>query len=141
MEQLNGDLEFHNKNVLYAYRLSDGEELWSDTISHYTRWGWNKVQYLPETGNYLVWADQLMLIDPQTGVVKRMNVNTGRYGVPVGLSKKDHSTNHNLMPTTPSLLMSTAATGQVSSRISPSRIISSTSLTVRTSTAWITTLT
>ena len=91
----NGDLEFHNKNILYAYRLSDGSELWSDTISHYTRWGWNKVQYLPETGNYLVWADQLMLIDPQTGVVKRMTVNTGRYGVPVGLSKKDHSTNHN----------------------------------------------
>lgn len=90
----NGDVEFHQKNILYAYRLTDGAELWQDTISHYTRWGWNNVMYLPESGNYLVWADELMLIDPQGGVLKRMTVNTGRYGVPVGVSKKDHSTNH-----------------------------------------------
>ena len=50
----NGDVEFHQKNILYAYRLTDGAELWQDTISHYTRWGWNNVMYLPESGNYLV---------------------------------------------------------------------------------------
>ena len=80
---------------MYAYRLSDGKELWQDTITHYTRWGWNNVMYLPESGNYLVWTDQLMLIDPQGGVVRRVNVNTGRYGVPVGVSRKDHSIDHN----------------------------------------------
>lgn len=91
----NNDIEFHAQNILYAYRLSDGHTLWSDTISHYTRWGWNQVKYIPETGNYLVWADKLYIIDPQTGVKKSMTLNTGRYGVPIGLSKKDHSTNHN----------------------------------------------
>lgn len=89
-----GDVSFHSKNVMYAYRLSDGKELWQDTITHYTRWGWNNVMYLPEIGYYLVWTDQLMLIDPQGGVVKRVTVNTGRYGVPVGVSRKDHSTDH-----------------------------------------------
>lgn len=90
----NGDVEFNSDNVLCAYRLSDGQKLWQDTITHYTRWGWNNVMYMPESGNYLVWTDKLMIINPQTGVEKSMVVNTGRYGVPIGVSKRDRRTDH-----------------------------------------------
>lgn len=93
-DSFNGDVQFNPNNMLTAYRLSDGTKLWQDTISHYTRWGWNNVMYLPESGNYLVWTDELMIINPQEGVVKRLTVNTGRYGVPVGVSKRDIRTDH-----------------------------------------------
>lgn len=89
-----GDIEFHNKNVAYCYRLTDGKELWQDTITHYTRWGWNDVKYMPETGKFLLWADELMLIDPQKGIQRRLTLNTGKYGVPIGVSKKDRRTDH-----------------------------------------------
>lgn len=89
----NNNIEFNNDNMLCAYRLSDGKELWKDTISHYTRWGWNNVMHIQDSGNYLVWADKLMLINPQTGIIKSINVNSGRYGVPIGVTKRDYRTN------------------------------------------------
>lgn len=93
--EFNQNYEFHAKNVLYAYRLSDGRELWNDTISHYTRWGWNNVTYLPEKHELLVWADRLYTIDPQKGITHEIVLNTGRYGVPVGVTKREQRTDHN----------------------------------------------
>lgn len=74
----NGNIEFHGRNVLYAYRLTDGSALWQDTISHNSLWGWNDVKYIPRSGNYLLFGDELMLIDPQKGIKKTIKVSTAR---------------------------------------------------------------
>lgn len=74
----NGNIEFHRRNVLYAYRLSDGSALWQDTVSHNSLWGWNDIKYIPTSGNYLVLGDSIMLIDPQKGIKKAIKISTAR---------------------------------------------------------------
>lgn len=71
-----GRFNFHKDNRLYAYRLTDGTPLWNDSVSHNERWGLEDVMYIPSTGRYLLWSDDLKLIDPQKGTEKTITLKT-----------------------------------------------------------------
>lgn len=83
------DVSFSDDNVVYAYRLTDGKQLWSDTIPHHMRWGWNDIKKL--NGKYLLWADKLYLINPETGIEKSIVLQPARYGAVTDRSKENRS--------------------------------------------------
>lgn len=51
---------------LRAYRLSDGQQVWQQKVSHSTNWGWNQI-YEANDSLVIVAADELNFLNPLNG--------------------------------------------------------------------------